>query len=257
MTMSEKKDKTQELLEQLLSELYKKQSLGATPSGQSYLIAADKQYLGKISKDIYDNQSITNHFGPYGSQFSSTSIFNQYSLYGSQFSIYSINNPYTTTPPQLFLNDKMVGFVTANEFLANRIPNDIFLYALENDVDSLLDKKIVNNEILIRQSREESFLLAYDGTYLGSLVNAPYDQMSIFNKFGPYGSEFSPTSIFNRFSQYGSFFSHLSPFNKFSTTPPKVYIKGKLAGFLTVNQFLAGNKYDPEKIVDWAKEGTL
>ncbi|HEX7869854.1 MAG TPA: hypothetical protein VF455_07045, partial [Chryseobacterium sp.] len=121
-------------------------------------------------------------------------------------------------------------------------------------INSLLKGKIPKNEIEVRQGQGESFIIANDGTFLGSLTPNQFDQKSIFNEFGPYGSQFSQTSIFNQFCPYGGQFSQLSPFNQFSQTPPKVYLKGNLAGLLTVNQFLTGNKINPSTIKEWAKE---
>jgi len=252
--MAEDKDKTKELLEQLLSELYKEQSQEVQESGESYLIAQDEQYLGKITSDKYDNQSILNQYGPFGSKYSTTSIFNPYSSYGSKYGSFSINNPYCNTPPKLFINGKLIGFVSVNKYVSNRIPTEVFLYAIQNDINNLLKGRLPKNEIQVRQEKQESFIIANDKTYLGNLIPNQFDQKSIFNTYGPYGSEFSQTSIFNKFSPYGSEFSALSPFNQFSQTPPKIYLNGKLYGHLTVNKFVAGNKIDPKNIKEWAKE---
>ncbi len=251
--MADNKDKTKQLLEQMLSELYKEQSQGVTASGESYLIAQDGQFLGKITTNKYDTQSILNKYGSFGSKYSTTSIFNQYSQYGSKYGSYSINNPYCSQPPKLFLNGKFMGVVSTNKYVSNRIPTETFLYALENDINSLLKGKFPKNEIEVRQDRGESFIIANDGTYLGNLSSNEFDQKSIFNQFGPYGSEFSQTSIFNQFSPYGSEFSALSPFNEFTRTPPKIYVNGKLYGLLTVNEFLTGNKVNPKTLKEWVK----
>ncbi|MFN4316373.1 MAG: hypothetical protein ACK4E0_18965 [Chitinophagaceae bacterium] len=252
--MSENKDKTQELLEQLLSELYKAGSQGVTPSGESYLIAEDGQYLGKITSNKFDSQSILNKYGSFGSKYSTTSIFNKYSQYGSRYGTFSVNNPYSSQPPKLYLNGRYIGRVTENKYLSDRIPTDVFLYVLQNDINSLLKGRIPKDEIEVRQDQGESFIIANDGTFLGSLTPNQFDQKSIFNQFGPYGSQFSQTSIFNQFCPYGGQFSQLSPFNQFSQTPPKVYLKGNFVGLLTVNQFLTGNKINPSTIKEWAKE---
>jgi hypothetical protein len=66
------------------------------------IIAADGQYLGKLSANPYDPDSVSNPYGKYGSPYSPTSINNPYSQYGSQFSPISPNNPYSTQAPVLF-----------------------------------------------------------------------------------------------------------------------------------------------------------
>ena len=65
------------------------------------IIAADGQYLGRLSANPYDPDSVSNPYGSYGSPYSPTSINNPYSQYGSPFSPLSPNNPYATKPPVL------------------------------------------------------------------------------------------------------------------------------------------------------------
>ena len=55
-------------------------------SGESFLMASDGQYLGKLCLNKFDVESIVNEYGAYGSRYSGTSIYNQYSMYGSQYS---------------------------------------------------------------------------------------------------------------------------------------------------------------------------
>jgi hypothetical protein len=70
------------------------------------IIAADGQYLGKLSANPYDPDSVSNPYGKYGSPYSPTSINNPYSQYGSQFSPISPNNPYATQTPILCGDDE-------------------------------------------------------------------------------------------------------------------------------------------------------
>jgi hypothetical protein len=49
------------------------------------IIAADGQYLGRLSANPYDPDSISNPYGKYGSPYSPTSINNPYSQYGSPY----------------------------------------------------------------------------------------------------------------------------------------------------------------------------
>lgn len=50
-------------------------------------------------------------------------------------------------------------------------------------------------------------LYARDGTYLGEMNNNQYDQNSINNPYGNYGSKYSPNSINNPYSKYGNKYS--------------------------------------------------
>ncbi len=53
------------------------------------LYGKDGTYLGKVSNNKYDSESISNPYGKYGSKYSSTSINNDYSKYGSDYSTQS------------------------------------------------------------------------------------------------------------------------------------------------------------------------
>jgi len=251
--MSENKDRTKLILEQLLSEIHKEQAKETSSKGESYLIGQDGQLLGKLTNK-YDNDSILNKYGPYGSQYSTTSIFNKYSQYGSKYGTFSINNPYCSTPPRLFIQGQFVGHVTVNKYVANQIPTETFLYLLGNDLNALLNKKFDLKESDIRSKKGESYIIANDGQYLGKLTSNEFDHDSLLNEFGPYGSEFSTTSVFNEFSDYGSEFSTLSPFNEFSTTPPKIYVNGLFYGYLTENEFVSGKKIKPKGLKQWIKD---
>lgn len=252
--MSDNKDKTQALLEQMLSELHKEQSKETSSTGKSYLQGQDNQFLGKITSNKYDQDSLLNKYGPYGSKYSATSIFNKYSQYGSKYGTYSLSNPYSSTPPKLFIDGKFVGHVSVNKYVQNQIPTETFLYLLENDIQGILNKKFNLKEEDIRATRGESYLMANDGTYLGKLTSNDFDTDSLLNDFGPYGNEFSPKSIFNEFGTYGSEFSSQSPFNEFSTTPPKIFVNGDLYGFLTINDFVAGKKINPKGVKQWIRD---
>src|SRR5260370_41094292 len=114
--MSESDD-TEDVLKKILSDLYDQAAqndVGSAPR-DSYLEAADRQYLGKITANAYDQNSILNQYGSYGSQYSATSIFNQYCPYGGAYGQFSPENPYTTQPPVLYIMGKRLGVVTTNE----------------------------------------------------------------------------------------------------------------------------------------------
>lgn len=84
---------------------------------QSFLVANDGQFLGKLTLNQYDLDSISNVYGSYGSPYSSISINNQYSSYGSPYSSLSPNNQYTTTPPTIYLRGVKYGYLTKNKYM--------------------------------------------------------------------------------------------------------------------------------------------
>jgi hypothetical protein len=83
---------------------------------QSFLVANDGQFLGKLSLNPYDSESVSNPYGSFGSPYSSTSIKNPYSQYGSPYSSLSPNNQYTSTPPSIYLKGAIYGSLTKNRY---------------------------------------------------------------------------------------------------------------------------------------------
>jgi hypothetical protein len=101
---------------------------------ESFILANDDQYLGKLSLNIYDPESILNRYGSYGSPYSSTSIFNKYSNYGSQYSSLSPFNQFTSTPPAIYLRGKKAGLLTKNKYVGrnNIDPDDLLDWMKRN-----------------------------------------------------------------------------------------------------------------------------
>ena len=64
------------------------------------------KYLGTLSNNRYDQDSVSNPFGKYGSPYSQDSINNPVGEYGSPYSDKSINNPYATHPPIIIDTDE-------------------------------------------------------------------------------------------------------------------------------------------------------
>lgn len=63
------------------------------------------KYLGNLSANPYDPNSVNNPYGQYGSQYSPDSVNNPYGQYGSQYSNDSANNPYATNAPGVYGGD--------------------------------------------------------------------------------------------------------------------------------------------------------
>ena len=60
------------------------------------IYAPDGTYLGNLSTNQFDPDSVSNPFGRYGSQFSPDSINNPYGRYGSPYSPNSVRNPFVS-----------------------------------------------------------------------------------------------------------------------------------------------------------------
>lgn len=78
---------------------------GAAQAEAPKIYGTNGQYLGRLSTNQYDPQSVSNPYGQYGSQYSPTSINNPYSTYGSRYSNDSVNNPYATNAPVIIHRD--------------------------------------------------------------------------------------------------------------------------------------------------------
>ena len=73
--------------------------------------------------------------------------------------------------------------------------------------------------------------------YLGCLNCNSYDNNSIWNVYGTYGSPYNSNSIWNEYGTYGSSYSQYSPFNKYADYPPVIVDKdGAFYGYFTINR---------------------
>ncbi len=86
----------------------------------------ERTYLGKISSNRYDSDSIINEYGR-GSKFRSDSIMNEFGQFGSRFSSYSPFNPYASDPPKVFIGNQFVGYLTKNTAKYPRIDPDALI----------------------------------------------------------------------------------------------------------------------------------
>ena len=96
------------------------------------IIAEDKQYLGMITKNEFDSDSILNEFGMYGGKFSRTSIFNEFGQYGGEFAQRSPFNQFTANPPKIFTKGGVfVAYLSANIAKSPRIDPYVVIAVLK------------------------------------------------------------------------------------------------------------------------------
>ncbi|GGH46258.1 hypothetical protein GCM10008014_08810 [Paenibacillus silvae] len=89
-----------------------------------------KTFLGTLSTNTYDLDSIFNKYGTYGSSYSLNSITNNYGTYGSDYSIESAYNKYATKPPILTYKGETIFYVTMNKNIKNSItPQQLYDFA--------------------------------------------------------------------------------------------------------------------------------
>jgi hypothetical protein len=88
------------------------------------LRAADGTYLGELSNNPFDPNSVSNPFGKYGSPYSPDSVNNPYGKYGSKFSEQSATNPFASKAPTIVApNGAALGQLSANPFLLDSTAN--------------------------------------------------------------------------------------------------------------------------------------
>ncbi|MCX6354989.1 MAG: hypothetical protein NTZ78_08815 [Candidatus Aureabacteria bacterium] len=80
----------------------------------------ESTYLGSITNEL-DQDSIFNWLGPYGSTLSQTSLWNELSPYGIETGKYSAYNELSKTPPKIVKGGKVLGYITKNQTIYNRI----------------------------------------------------------------------------------------------------------------------------------------
>jgi hypothetical protein len=115
-------------------------SYGSPLYGPPELRSSDGQdkYLGKLSSNPYDPDSVSNPFGVYGSRYSPDSINNPYGPYGSPYSPYSARNPYATAAPAIVTPDgKYLGKFSANRFDPDSVSNPFGRYGSPFSPDSI------------------------------------------------------------------------------------------------------------------------
>ena len=72
-------------------------------SGGPAIIGEDGRYLGRLNRNKYDPESVSNPFGRYGSKYSADSIKNPFGRYGSRYSSNGATNPFTTKASRLYM----------------------------------------------------------------------------------------------------------------------------------------------------------
>lgn len=65
------------------------------------IYAQDGTYLGKLSSNRYDPESVSNPYGRYGNPYGNT-VNNRYGTYGSRYSPQSWSNPYASSAPKVY-----------------------------------------------------------------------------------------------------------------------------------------------------------
>jgi hypothetical protein len=95
--------------------------------GSAVLVASDGKYIGRISSNAFDTESICNDFGDYGNPFSANSVKNQFGDYGNPFSSISAYNQFTSAPPAIIYNGRVVGYLTKNQFVRGAVDPDVLL----------------------------------------------------------------------------------------------------------------------------------
>ena len=100
-------------------------------------LTAHSEYLGNLSANEFDPNSIANEFGA-GSPYSSNSITNEFGIYGNPYSNQSAMNPYATDPPRLYdQQDNYRGKLSNNPSDPDSVSNPYGRYGSRYSPESL------------------------------------------------------------------------------------------------------------------------
>jgi len=93
------------------------------------IVAGDGTFLGILSRHAGTTDSIAERSGPYGDPASELSIFNPTGPYGSPDSPLSPYHPDPDIPPRLERDDEVLGVLSANVRLPDRVdPNEVVVW---------------------------------------------------------------------------------------------------------------------------------
>jgi len=90
------------------------------------IVARDGTFLGKISKNEFDSDSIANEFG-FGNPFGSESLFNEFGRFGNKFSNESPFNEMATQPPVIVGAHGVIGVLTSNSSIPGGVSPTLLL----------------------------------------------------------------------------------------------------------------------------------
>lgn len=97
--------------------------------GTAIIKAQDGTYLGVISSNGREADSITNSYGNHGSTYSRTSIRNEYCSYGGQYGQQSPFNPYAASPPIIIQSGRAIAHLTVNPRFKNAVsPHELLAH---------------------------------------------------------------------------------------------------------------------------------
>lgn len=123
-----KKINYEQLLQKWNVEDYKESASEIVPPSQTVVITFPelysndgKTYLGELTSNEYNSDSVFNAYGTYGSKYSIDSIWNTYGTYGSAYSSESAFNEYASKPPIIVLNGKIIRYLTTNSYTTNAL----------------------------------------------------------------------------------------------------------------------------------------
>nr|WP_315032595.1 hypothetical protein [uncultured Chryseobacterium sp.] len=102
--------------------------------------ADQDQYLGCLTCDTFDKDSVWNKFSDYGNVFSSKSIWNTNGNYGSTYSTYSPWSTYASFPPVIRDQDgNFYGFLTLNPYKSEKSELELALILCKHHEDIKVD----------------------------------------------------------------------------------------------------------------------
>ncbi|HJP39394.1 MAG: hypothetical protein QF483_03415 [Gammaproteobacteria bacterium] len=101
------------------------------------VMADDDEYLGQLSTNPYDPNSVSNPYGA-GNPYDANSIKNPYGEYGNPYSNQSVTNPYATDAPKLYDDEgNYRGRLSSNPYDPESTSNPYGKYGSRYSQDSI------------------------------------------------------------------------------------------------------------------------
>ncbi|MEP6934027.1 MAG: hypothetical protein ABI988_08825 [Nitrospirota bacterium] len=120
-------------------------------------LSVHAEYLGNLSADEYDPNSIANQYGA-SNPYSSDSITNQFGIYGNPYSNQSATNPYATDAPRIYDKEGHYrGKLSTNQYDPDSVSNPYGGYGNPYSPDSL-NNPYGAKSISLRQSDQPVWL---------------------------------------------------------------------------------------------------
>lgn len=187
------------------------------------------QYLGRVTSNLYDPDSVARPFAPYAGGRVRNSVTMPSPGFANRSGAAILPVPRVVSPRRVYGSKvTYLGKLSSNRYGRDSTSNPYGRYGSRYSPVSInnphgafgsrYSPTSANNPRAVDTPR----LYGADRTYLGKLSSNQYDPDSISNPYGRYGSKYSSDSIRNPYGRFGSRYSSTSSNNPYTTDAPRI-----------------------------------